>query len=169
MSSCSRNRKRLNVYIDGELPEQARHSVARHLADCESCRTVLDGLRGLEPYLQTLLDTPPIPAALASRILSEASLRRRKVSENRNSWWWRAIWPQPWFVTGATTAALVIGLAMGAWMGWTSYRDAGSGQLIAGPTQTDGTASSLYAFDVLSAEPHGSLEAASLAFLENGR
>jgi anti-sigma factor RsiW len=166
MSSCSRNRKRLNAYIDGELPEQARHSVAQHLAECESCRTVLHGLQGLEPYLQTL-DTPSIPAALTSRILSEASLRGRKVSKNRNSWWWRAIWPQPWLVTGATTAALVVGLAMGAWMGWTSYRNAGSGQLIAVTTKTDGIASSLYAFDVLSAEPRGSIEAASLAFLEN--
>jgi len=166
MSSCSRNRKRLNAYIDGELPQQARHSVERHLAECESCRTVLDGLRGLEPYLQTL-NTPLIPAALTSRILSEASLRRRKASKNRNSWWWRTIWHPPWLVTGATTAALVVGLAMGAWMGWTSYRDAGSGQLIAVTTKNDGFASSLYAFDVLSAEPRGSIEAASLAFLEN--
>jgi anti-sigma factor RsiW len=168
MSSCSRNRKRLNAYIDGELPQQARHSVAQHLAECTSCRTVLHGLRGLEPYLQTL-DTPSIPAALTSRILSEASLRRRKVAKNRNNWWWRTIWPQPLLVTGATTAALVVGLAMGAWMGWTSYRNTGSGQLIAVTTKTDGIASSLYAFDVLSAEPRGSIEAASLAFLENGK
>jgi hypothetical protein len=54
-------------------------------------------------------------------------------------------------------------------MGWTSYRNAGSGQLIAVTTKTDGIASSLYAFDVLSAEPRGSIEAASLAFLENGK
>lgn len=168
MSSCSRNRKRLNAYIDGELPQQAHHSVAQHLVECESCRAVLHGLRGLEPYLQTL-DTPSIPAELTSRILSEAYLRRREISENRNNWWWRAIWPQPWLVTGATTAALVVGLAMGAWMGWTSHRNAGSGQLIAMTTKTDDIASSLYAFDVLGVAPRGSIEAASLAFLENGR
>jgi anti-sigma factor RsiW len=168
MSSCSRNRKRLNAYIDGELPQEAQHSVERHLAECASCRTVLDGLRGLEPYLQTL-DTPLIPTALTSRIMSEADLRLRKASKNRGSLWWGTIWPQPWLVTGATTAALVVGLAMGSWMGWTSYRHAGSGQLLAVTTETDGFASSLYAFDVLSAEPRGSIEAASLAFLENGR
>lgn len=168
MWSCAGNRKRLNAYIDGELPERTRCSVERHLAGCESCRAVLDGLRGLEPYLQTL-DTPSVPAALISRILSEASLRRRKVAENRDNRWWRIVWPQPWLVKGATAAALIVGLAIGTFMGWTSYRDSGTGQLMAVATKNEDIESNLYAFDVLSAEPRGSIEAATLALLDTGR
>jgi anti-sigma factor RsiW len=168
MWSCARNRKRLNAYIDEELPKRSRNEVERHLAVCESCRTVLDGLRGLGPYLQ-MLDAPPVPVALTSRILSEASSRQKRRGKEPVWLGWKALLSQPWFVPGATTAALVVGLTMGAWMGWTSYRDAGSGQLLAVAKKTDGSASSLYAFDVLSAEPRGSIEAATLAFLENGR
>jgi anti-sigma factor RsiW len=168
MCACAGIRKRLNAYIDGELPTPARNSVERHLVECEPCRMAVDDLRALKPYLHTF-DTPPVPVALASRILSEASSRQKRRGSKEQVWLgWRALLPQPWFVTGATTAALIVGLVMGAWMGWTSYRAAGSGQYMAVATKTD-RADSLYAFDVLSAEPDGSIEASALAFLENGK
>lgn len=38
---------RLNDYLDGELDARAEAEVARHLAECESCRTELDRLRSV--------------------------------------------------------------------------------------------------------------------------
>jgi anti-sigma factor RsiW len=168
MGSCNRNRKRLNAYIDDELPERMRSAVEQHLAECAPCRTAMEGLRGLAPLLQAL-DAPPVPAALTARILAEASWRKRRALEKPIRWRWRAWLPRPRVFTGATTAALVVGLALGTYMGWTRYRDAGSGPGLAMATKNESIEGGWYAFDVLGAEPRGSIEAVTLALLENER
>jgi hypothetical protein len=52
-------------------------------------------------------------------------------------------------------------------MGWLSHRGRDSAQWLA-VTSNEIPVRSLYAFDVLSAEPRGSIEAATLALLDNG-
>lgn len=169
MLSCAINRRRLNGYIDDELPERRRRAVERHLTECASCRLLLNDLQRLGQLLNDL-DVPPIPDGLASGILVEASHRRKRgVPENHlGDRGWRALLPQPWIVKGATAAALVLGLATGAWMGWTSFRSPGSGLTLA-VTKNEHMAERLYALDALSAEPRGSIGAATIALLENGR
>ncbi len=166
MWSCAKNRKYLNAYIDGELPERTRREVERHLAGCPACLLELDGLRGLAPLLEKD-EVPPVPAGLSARILAEAAFRqRRKETEKMSGWQWREFLFQPWLVRGATTAALVVGLAVGALMGWTSYLRPDSGQWVIMATD-EKAARNMYAFDVLGAEPRGSIEAATLALLDD--
>jgi anti-sigma factor RsiW len=164
MWSCAKNRKHLNAYLDGELPERTRGSVERHLAGCPVCFLKFDGLRGLAPFLEND-EVPPVPAGLSARIVTEAALRqRRKEAEQTSGREWRGFLFQPWLVGGATTAALVVGLAVGALMGWTSYLRPDSAQWMA---TNEIVARHMYAFDVLGAEPRGSIEAATLALLDD--
>ncbi len=168
MWSCAKNRKHLNAYLDGELAERTHRKVERHLARCSACLLEFDGLRGLEPLLGND-EVPPVPAGLSDRIIAEAAVRqKRKEAEKTSGWEWRGFQFQPWLVRGTTTAALVLGLAMGAWMGWTSYLrpDPGQGMTMA---PTEDAATNIYAFDVLGAEPRGSIEAATLALLDDER
>lgn len=163
MWTCTKNQKYLNAYIDGELPERTHHQVERHLAGCPTCLLELDGLRGLAPFLEKD-EVPPVPAGLSARILAEATFRqRRKEAEKMSGRRWREFLFQPWLVRGATTAALVVGLAVGALMGWTSYLRPDSGQWVI----MENAARNMYAFDVLGAEPRGSIEAATLALLDD--
>lgn len=168
MWSCARKRKLLNAYIDSELPERTRREVESHLAECSACRLEHDELRMLMPLLGNY-KVPPIPAGLSARILASASLRqKRKEAPTVVGWGWCEFLFHPWLIKGVTTAALVVGLAMGAWMGWTSHRSPDVGQWVAMTTHGN-EARTMYAFDVLSAEPRGSIEAATLALLDDGR
>lgn len=60
MWTCAKNRKHLNAYMDGELPDRARSEVERHLARCPACLLQLDGLRGLASLLRND-EVPPVP------------------------------------------------------------------------------------------------------------
>lgn len=168
MGSCARNRNHLNAYLDGELPERSRCGLERHLAECPACRRELDALRGLAPFLAND-EVPPAPAGMSARIMAEAALRRkRKASPIAAGPGWRDFLFQPRLAGGATVAALVVGLAVGAWMGWASRRNPEPARWTT--TATAGHAArAIYAFDVLSAEPHGSIEAAALALFNDGR
>jgi anti-sigma factor RsiW len=156
----------LNAYLDGELPERTRREVECHLAGCPACLLEFEGLRGLAPLLGND-EVPPVPVGLSARILAEAALRQKRKEAGKTSGGeWLEFLFQPWLVRGATIAALVVGLAMGALMGWTSYLRPDSTQWIA---TNESVARNMYAFDVLGAEPRGSIEAATLALLDDGR
>jgi anti-sigma factor RsiW len=167
MWTCAKNRKHLNAYMDGELPDRARREVERHLTKCPACLLQLDGLRGLAPLLRND-EVPPVPVGLSARIIAEAAFRQRRKEAGKTSGWeWLEFLSQHWLVRrGATTAALVVGLAIGAWMGWTSYLRPDSGQWVI-MTTDENAARNMYAFDVLGAEPQGSIEAATLALLDD--
>jgi predicted anti-sigma-YlaC factor YlaD len=169
MLLCVRYRTRLGAYLDGELSGKKGVAVERHLAGCDSCRTALDGLRALEPLLLKL-DVPPPPSTQTSRILAEARARqRRRVGANPIRSWWDALTPQSWALSRVTTAALIVGLTMGAFMGWTTYMGGRTAQSSTVKTGHESVEEPLYALDVLNAAPKGSIEAAVLALLEDGR
>lgn len=168
MWSCSENRKRLNAYIDGELPERTHCAVEHHLAECPKCHREFVELRRLAPFL-TNDEVPPVPAGLSARILAEAAFRqRRKEAEKMSGRQCLELLFQPWLVRGATTAALVVGLAVGALMVWSSYLRPDSGQWVTMATD-ENAARNMYVFDILGAEPRGSIEAATLALLDDER
>jgi len=169
MISCVRYRKRLGACLDGELSLREQASFQRHLAKCGSCRTALDGLRKLGPLLLPL-DVPPAPATLTSRILAEAHTRQMRRSVVNPRWsWWDALTPQSWALRGATTAALIGGLTMGAFMGLTTYRDGRMTQLSTAKPGSERAENPLYDLDILSGVPKGSIESAVLALLEDRR
>lgn len=45
--NCSKIRRLLSAYHDAELPADGRKAVRRHLQQCASCRTLLDGFKNL--------------------------------------------------------------------------------------------------------------------------
>lgn len=168
MLSCAKNRKHLNAYMDAELSARISREVERHLAECAACRLEYDGLRGLAPFFGND-EVPPVPAGLSARILAAAALRqKRKEAPIAAGWGWREFLFRPWLVRGATTAALIVGLVMGAWMGWTSRHGPGGGHW-ATLANNEHVARTIYAIDVLNAAPRGSIEAATLALLDVGR
>ncbi|WP_289019093.1 hypothetical protein [Desulfobacter postgatei] len=112
---------------------------------------------------------PPVPTGLSARILAEAAVRQKwKECQKTSGWQWREFLLQPWLLRGATTAALVVGLSVGALMGWTSYLRPDSVQWMIMATDKK-AARNMYAFDVMGAEPRGSIEAATLALLDDER
>jgi len=169
MLSCIRCRKRLGAYLDGELSERQQTLLDRHLPGCGSCRAALNAMRGLEPLLGKL-DVPPAPTTLTSRILTEVYARQgSQVAGSRFLSWRQVLTPHFWVVRRATAAALIAGLTIGAYMGWARYGDSGSARPAATAAWNEPVDETLYAFDVLSAAPQGSIEAATLALLEDGR
>jgi predicted anti-sigma-YlaC factor YlaD len=55
---CDEARTRIDDYVDGELPPQARDEVARHLRECAACREDEQGVRAL------LVETAALPREL---------------------------------------------------------------------------------------------------------
>ncbi|HEX4009440.1 MAG TPA: anti-sigma factor [Solirubrobacteraceae bacterium] len=60
-------------YLDGELTPRGRLRVERHVRDCEECRRLLAGLRGVLDGLRRL----PAPVGGADPRQIAASVRRR--------------------------------------------------------------------------------------------
>ncbi|MFW6258192.1 MAG: anti-sigma factor family protein [Halochromatium sp.] len=170
MRSCGNYRKYLNAYLDGELPTALGHAVEQHLADCPICRHEVLALRELEPLLAAD-PIPPMPAALASRIRIAAADRQQALQDRGGPraalWNRREPLLQPWLLRGATSATFVLGLVLGASMGLTGGQKVDSAQRMS-PKDPLEAASQLYAFDVLSATPQGSIEAAALTLLAEG-
>jgi putative zinc finger protein len=71
-------RELLSAYLDGELTGAEQAAVAAHVADCASCRTLLDDYRALAASA-TREEPPPFPVDLRSRI--RLSLEARRTSE----------------------------------------------------------------------------------------
>ncbi|MFZ5766795.1 MAG: anti-sigma factor family protein [Thermodesulfobacteriota bacterium] len=166
MLECLRYRKRLNAFLDKELSEREQSLVERHLTQCASCRAVLDDLQELAPLLASL-PTSPVPPFLTARIQTAAQARQKQVISGSFSRWWREIWTmQPLVLKGATAAALVIGLTMGSYLGWASFRIdllAPSEVTVCRTEIVDGP---LYAFQSLGTAPQGSMVAATLALMD---
>jgi anti-sigma factor RsiW len=156
----------LNAFLDEELSGREQGMVEQHLSRCASCRAALEDLRKLAPLL-TAFQAPPVPPVLTARIQAAAQARKKQGIFSPFSRWWREVLVlQPWALKGATTAALVIGLTMGGYMGWSSFqfdRLARSGATIYETEAVDGP---LYAFQSLGVAPQGSMVAATLALAE---
>ncbi len=165
MLRCVKYRKRLGAYMDGELSERKRTSTTRHLSECDLCREELESLKELNPFLNTLL-VPTRPAALTTRILAEAQKRKKTSSIILIRMQWKTLVFDAWFPRAVTTAALVLGLLSGEYMGSISYRYAGTDQLETLTEENmavDRTWSELNALTVLSGD---SIEALTFAMLE---
>ncbi len=168
MRSCRKCRNRLNAYLDGELGRKEKETVKRHLALCQSCRTVLQSLRDLEPALLAV-DVPPAPADLTFRIMTEARAGRRSGKEKSSRRRTKMRLSPGWVLKGVTTATLIVGLTIGAYMGWQSFgmESAAQSRMTA---SADMSADNLvYAYDTMSAAPPDSIEAAVLSLVTNER
>jgi len=66
---CRSLYKKISAYLDGEVPEEERHSIAEHLKTCENCRRELEELALVSDSLDLLEKTsaPPFFAARVKR------------------------------------------------------------------------------------------------------
>jgi len=102
--SCIFHRPRLGALLDSELPPARREALLEHLARCPGCRQRLGELDALESRLREL-QAPPVPTALAGRIMTAARARQRQ-DRDRPGW---PLWPaRPLLAGGAMAAALAL-------------------------------------------------------------
>lgn len=169
--NCEHVRKKLNAYIDAELPKGTMEEIRIHLETCHDCSEAITRLQSLTNILEEV-SLPEVPRGLATRVLAHAyersksiqSMQRKHVSVFR--WYSRKL------LTAQTAAAavLIIGLTIGVLVGrdiWQSpsIQSGGKSQM----AQTEPT--DIYNLDYLTDAPRGSLADAylTLAFATNGR
>lgn len=107
---CNQNHSTIEAYFDGELEDDARKKIARHIDECAACAAVLQELRieedvyiGYEPQVEI---KPELWAMVQSRIVEERPARAAR-SFNRLSQWFRSTFVLP-RVSGWATAALIL-------------------------------------------------------------
>jgi anti-sigma factor RsiW len=66
-------RDHMSAYLDGELASNARLKLERHVSECDECRGLLAGLRGMLDALYRL----PAPSGGADALQVAASVRAR--------------------------------------------------------------------------------------------
>ena len=163
MFSCSRVRRQLGAYLDGELSPKNRAVVERHLMRCRPCRTALESLHRLERALQ-IAEVPPAPLSLAWRIMAKARERQNtEMERNVIRLGHRLAISRPWAFKVAAAAVLVFGLAAGSYMG-RSVSQTVTAQMA---VQADPLA--VYNLDYLADAPEGSLADSYLALASSDR
>lgn len=162
---CSGIQKRLEAYLDGELSQWSRRRIAEHLKKCQACQRACDELQGIGSMLKHIDQPPPVPEGLYTQIMDRAALEIQPTAlEQKNKFYMGQFLFSPRLVTGATAAALVVGLTMGSWMGW-AIRRSPMFEPYGAVIMKNEKAEMFYEFDVLGAAPQGSIEAAALALL----
>jgi hypothetical protein len=68
MMDCKKLREVLDAYIDCELSPDSARQAEGHIAECESCRQAVEGLRGLRAAVRVAAGEPEAPAHVAQRI-----------------------------------------------------------------------------------------------------
>jgi hypothetical protein len=76
--SCQHVNRALSAYIDGCLPDEERHVVLWHLADCKDCAAACEQMLRLRATLQTVpRHTPPTELTVALRVMASREAARR--------------------------------------------------------------------------------------------
>jgi anti-sigma factor RsiW len=59
--NCSKTKKKLSAYLDGEISEQERHMISEHLKLCSECQAELAAMSSVSDALETLegFEVPP--------------------------------------------------------------------------------------------------------------
>lgn len=107
---CTEIRKKINAWLDGELPSGEAELVAAHVAGCRNCRVEADSLK------QIMISLDSLPAIRISPAQSGRMVRRfRKISEKQKiSEWWQNL---SLSLRGAACGAALAGLLFGAVLG----------------------------------------------------
>jgi anti-sigma factor RsiW len=151
---CRKARLTIDAYVSGELGPRDRVAIEEHLKACDGCRQAATVSRRLVALGQAL-PMPPVPEGFAQRLQVLARQRIARPMLAVPSWslaaWWRMA-SAP--VRAAAAAVLVVGLASGVLMGWSTWQTPA-----APPTQAVSQADPLasYNVDYLTDAPDGSL------------
>jgi hypothetical protein len=93
---CDQVEDLLPGYFGGDLSEEEKLLVDKHLAGCALCRESCTVYSDLERHLVDLKSEMPLPAAVYGGVAARLGLRKKRISP-------AAIWNAP-FVTGLVTA-----------------------------------------------------------------
>jgi anti-sigma factor RsiW len=158
---CGDVLERLSGFSSGELPPDLRRAVQTHLKGCAACRSALGRVDVLAGVLADV-QAPPVPSRLAARIMTAARGRQAEpvTAWNLLRWWWVASSS----MRAAAAAVLVVGLALGLAMGWTTLSVPQTA-----PTQDVAQGDPLddYNVDYLGDAPAGSLADSYLALVSD--
>jgi anti-sigma factor RsiW len=163
---CRKVRLTIDAYVSAGLGPRDRTAVEEHLEACDGCRQAATVARRLVALGQAL-PTPPVPEGFAERVMTLARRRIARPAPAAPSWslaaWWRMA-SAP--VRAAAAAVLVIGLASGVLMGWSTWQ-----AQAAPPTQTAVQPDPLASYNVgyLTDAPEGSLAQTYLALVSSAQ
>jgi len=156
---CRTVQRKLNAYLDRELATPERARVDAHLGVCAKCSEALDRLVRVGAALEQLPAPPPVPDSLAERVRARARQRLARLRPQRV-----VVRPRPlfWPVMGVAAAAiLVLGLGLGALMGWDTLRPCPAPAALVGQAGPD----EVYSLDYLTEAPRGSVAEAYLSLV----
>jgi hypothetical protein len=104
-------------YLTDALDARARDAVQLHLAECDACRSELEGLSETWARLRVLEDARPSPALRAGfYAMLEAYPRDAEEAPPpppKRTWWARWPWTGPLLQPAAAVLALLLGFALG--------------------------------------------------------
>jgi len=140
---CSRIRKKISSYSDGEMPECEMHLISEHLQQCKECRAELAALSAVHDALNAIegMEVPPFFMTRLRQSIREesrpASIRQRI----------RGL-----VFTAATAFALVASLFLGNQAGKNLYRS-----ITQSPTPAVVETNNVFSLDSFEEFPDGSL------------
>jgi anti-sigma factor RsiW len=110
---CSRIKKRLSAYLDGEVSEDERITISEHLGQCDACQKELTSLSKVVDVLGRI-EEMEVPPYFMTRLKQQV---RAQVK------------PKPFFqrirsmvLSAATAIAVVVSILAGSQMGRTIYQ-----------------------------------------------
>ena len=110
---CSRIKKKLSAYLDGEMPEQERIVISEHLQRCEECKAELAGLMKVADSLN-ILDGVDVPPYFMTRLRQYIKEEAKPVSFLQRI---RGV-----AISAATALAVIVSLFIGNQAGRTLYQ-----------------------------------------------
>ena len=111
MTPCPEPRDLLSAYLDDELDQATRQTIARHLEECARCRADVEGQRQVKRFLAPgAALAPPVPAGLAGRVRARAFAGAAPPARRFGLPAWRP--SRRWTMAGAL-AVVVLVLALG--------------------------------------------------------
>ena len=103
---CSRVKRFLSAYHDGEIAGPKREEIARHLEGCAACRQEFEALKAAVATIRAA-EVPDSPLYLATRVLAEIRQSGADSAVARRPVWARVF----------ASAAAVVLIAAGVWVG----------------------------------------------------
>jgi len=138
---CDRAKTLMDRYVNEGLLLHERESFEGHLRVCRNCQQQLASLQGLLTVLRSD-PSPPVPQGFVGRVMARAERETIvALSKPESSMASRSVWKRLEFSAG-TVVALAVGLIVGMFMGYETWRTVPEQGLVAETSPADPLAAS---------------------------